>query len=74
MQLAPLQAGLGSIQIDFQPPQQVHLLPGRVIGGGQDRAPVQQQLGDSAGGQSLLHRLLAKLLQRNLQNQETSNH
>lgn len=48
VQLAPLQTGLGSLQVGIQPPQQVHFLPGCVVGGGQDCGSVQQQLGDTA--------------------------
>lgn len=46
VQLAPLQAGLGRLQAAIQPPQQVHFLPGGVIGGGQHCGSVEQQLGD----------------------------
>lgn len=70
VQLAPLQAGFGSLQVGIQPPQQVHFLPGCVVGGGQDRGSVQQQLGDTARCQTLLHCLLTKVIQRHLQTQQ----
>lgn len=62
VQLAPLQAGLDPLQVGVEPPQQVGLLPGCVEGGGQDCGSVQQQLGDLARRQALLHGLLAQLI------------